>query len=219
MSGQTYKDATIVRITRNIVVLAVLAGLSFTLPASAQDEKGDQQAPPNDAQTFGPRSNKPQQQGQPGQRPQAETVATHGAWTIQCSEVQAGDGKTVKSCGMVQQSHSEKNEKIGISIIVRKISQGDKSAVFMQVMAPMGVFLPTGIPIEIDGAALPKAMMFNRCVPPICEAAGEASPESLDKFRKGTEATFYIYDRPGNGFPLKVSLNGFAAGLKALDGL
>ena len=206
------------RITRNILVLAVLAGLSFTSPALAQDEKGDQQPPPPGAQTFGPRSNKPQQQQGGQQRPQAETVATHGAWAVQCSEVQAADGKTAKSCGMVQQVRSEKNDKIGISVIVRKISQGDKSAVFMQVMAPIGVFLPTGIPIEIDGAALPKAMVFNRCVPPVCEAAGEASPESLEKFKKGSLATFYIYDRPGNGFPLKVSLEGFAAGLKALDG-
>ncbi|MCA0433362.1 MAG: invasion associated locus B family protein [Proteobacteria bacterium] len=207
------------RITRYIVVLATLAGLSLSTPAFAQDEKGDPQAPPTGAQTFGPRANKgqPAQQGG-GQRPQAETVATHGAWAIQCTEGKGPDGKPAKSCGMVQQSHSEKNEKVAVSVIVRKISQGDKSAVFMQVMAPMGVFLPTGIPIEIDGAALPKPMIFNRCVPPICEAAGEASAESLDKFRKGSQATFYIYDRPGNGFPLKISLEGFAAGLKALDG-
>jgi invasion protein IalB len=86
-------------------------------------------------------------------------------------------------------------------------------------MAPMGVFLPTGVPIEIDGNALPKPMIFSRCLPPICEATGEATADSLNKFKKGNNATFYLYDRPGNGFPLKVSLEGFGAALTALDKL
>jgi invasion protein IalB len=210
-----------VRITQKLAVAITLASIALAPAALAQDEKGDPEAPPANAQGFGPRKNKPTQaqQGQAQQRPQAETVATHGKWAIQCTEAKAQDGSTAKSCGMIQQAKSDKNEKIGVSVIVRSVKAGDKASVWMQVMAPIGVYLPTGIPIEIDGNALPKPMIFNRCIPPICEATGEASADTLTRFRKGDAATFYIYDRPGNGFPIKISLEGFAAGLKALGEL
>ena len=207
----------IVRITRKLFILALVGCTAWAPGAMAQDEKTDPLPPPKGAQYFGPRTNKPVVGGEPGQqRPQAETVSTHGAWAVQCSEVQAQDGQTAKSCGMTQQGRSAKNDKIGISVIVRSVKQGEKTAVFMQIMAPMGVFLPTGVPVEIDGTALPKPMAFSRCIPPICEATGEASTETLSKFRKGSVATFYVYDRPGNGFPIAISLEGFDAGLKAL---
>jgi invasion protein IalB len=108
---------------------------------------------------------------------------------------------------------------VALSVIVNKVKRGDKSAVFMRIMAPVGVYLPTGIPVEIDGAALPARMVFTRCVPPICEAMGEMSAETLAKFKKGGDSTFYLYDRPGNGYPIKISLDGFGAALAALDKL
>ena len=40
---------------------------------------------------------------------------------------------------------------------------------------------------------------------------GEAGNQTLDKFRKGTAANFIIYEAPGLGMPIKISLNGFAA--------
>ena len=205
------------RITRKLSILALAGCMAMAPQALAQDEKSDPLPPPKGAQYFGPRTNKPVANGDPGQqRPQAETISTHGSWAVQCSEVQTQDGQKAKSCGMTQQGRSSKNDKIGISVIVRSVAQGDKTAVFIQIMAPMGVFLPTGVPVEIDGAALPKPMAFSRCIPPICEATGEASAETLSKFRKGSVATFYVYDRPGNGFPIAISLEGFDAGLKAL---
>ena len=51
----------------------------------------------------------------------------------------------------------------------------------------------------------------------MCEGFGEASPETLTKFKKGTAATFYLYDRPGNGYPLKISLDGFGKALEELS--
>jgi invasion protein IalB len=41
----------------------------------------------------------------------------------------------------------------------------------------------------------------------------------MAKFKKGGSATFYLYDRPGNGYPMKVSLEGFGAALGELDKL
>jgi invasion protein IalB len=60
---------------------------------------------------------------------------------------------------------------------------------------------------------------FTRCLPQICLAFAEASPETLDKMKKGSAANFIIYEAPGLGLPMKISLEGFSAALDALDNL
>ncbi|MCX7344728.1 MAG: invasion associated locus B family protein [Alphaproteobacteria bacterium] len=47
----------------------------------------------------------------------------------------------------------------------------------------------------------------------------EASPETLDKMRKGGSANFIIYEAPGIGMPMKMSLEGFSKALETLDSL
>lgn len=205
------------RISRSLYVLAMSGLLALAPAALAQDAQPEAPA----GAKLGPRAGGAQQQGQPANIPPTETIATHGAWSVQCTEIPAGADENApqggKSCGMIQNTKAEKNEKIQLSLIVNKVKRGDKSAVFMRIIAPIGVYLPTGIPVEIDGAALPNRMQFTRCLPRICEGFGEASPESLAKFKKGGAATFYIYDRPGSGYPMKISLEGFGAALEELD--
>ena len=119
---------------------------------------------------------------------------------------------------MVQITHSEKNDKVGLSLVIVKTKQGDKEVVMMRVMAPIGVYLPTGVALEIDGAAVGR-VPFTRCRPQICEALAEASPPTLDKMKKGTTANFIVYEAPGLGVPMKISLEGFSAALDNLNGL
>ncbi len=199
-----------------------LAVAGFAGPAQAQDDasKADTEAPA-DATNFGPRK-KALDQKAATEAPKAEVISTHGKWQLQCTEVGAGADENAgggRNCGIIQNVKSDKNENIAISLIVSKVKRGDKSSTFFRVFAPIGVYLPTGIPVEIDGAALPNRMQFTRCLPRVCEGFAEASPESLNKFKKGNAATFFIYDRPGNGFPMKVSLEGFGAALAALNKL
>jgi invasion protein IalB len=204
-----------VRISLSPMIVALAGVLAMAQPALAQDTKGDAEAP--DGATFGPRAG---QKGQPaGQGPKTETIGTFGAWVVQCAELQGQDGKTAKSCGMAQSAKSDKEKNVGINTIVSRIKQGGKTVTLMRILAPIGVFLPTGVQMEIDGSALPNRMQFNRCLPQFCEAVGEASPQSLDKLKKGTSATFYIYARPGAGIPLKLSLEGFGKALAELDKL
>jgi invasion protein IalB len=185
-------------------------GLFHPVSALAQ---GEQPSPPGKA--FGPRV-KPVQETQPvqpaaGAPAAAQTVATHGAWQIQCSADK--DGK--KACGMVQVTRSEKNPKVGLSLVIVRSKQGDKDIVMMRVMAPIGVYLPTGVALEVDGAAVGR-VPFTRCRPQICEALAEASPETLAKMKKGTAANFIVYEAPGIGVPMKISLEGFSVGLDSL---
>jgi invasion protein IalB len=199
-------------------ILAV-AALGFALTATtvqAQDETPKEEPPPGAAKNFGPRKGAAQGGGEQ-QASQAEIVAKHGKWEVQCATLEDGKGSKLRSCGMVQVAKSDKSDQIVLSVIVSKLKQGGKSQTIMRLLAPIGVYLPTGVAVEIDGAALPNRLPFTRCTPRVCEAFGEASPETMKKFSKGTNATFYLYDRPGNGFPMKISLEGFAAGLGTLD--
>jgi invasion protein IalB len=201
----------------SVCQLALVATLSGFLAASALAQDAAQ--PPVPPKGLGPRKDvKPQ--AAPEGAPQVETVATHGQWQIQCSEVPpaaAGQPSPGKSCGMTQVVKSDKSENIGMSLIINRVKQNGKKITMMRALVPVGVYLPTGVAMEIDGAALEGRMSFTRCNPRACEGFGEASDTTMKKFMKGKTATFYIYDRPGNGFPLKVKLEGFAQGIADLD--
>jgi invasion protein IalB len=210
-----------VRIRLSPLALALAGALSALPIAHAQDDAGaqktDQAAPPGAATQFGPRAGAKGQPGPQGEAPKTDTIATHGKWAVQCTDLPKEQGG--RSCGMIQNTKSDKDERVAISIIVSRVTQQGKTVTFMRILAPIGVYLPTGIPVEIDGAALPNRLPFNRCMPRMCEGFGEASAETLAKFKKGGTATFYLYDRPGNGYPMNISLEGFGAALAELSKL
>ncbi len=193
-------------------------GLALTLAAGGiAFAQTDAQQPP---QQFGPRAGKPAAGAPAENAPKVDVVATHGQWKVQCETATAtgADGKTAeqRSCGMVQSAKSDKNPKATLTLILVKTKVADKAQINMRVIAPIGVFLPTGVALEIDGNAVGR-VPFTRCMPQVCMAFAEASPETLGKLKKGTEANFIIYEAPGIGLPMKLSLDGFSAALGELD--
>ena len=190
----------------------LIAGL--IAPALAQDQTQAQTPPP--PPNLGPRKNA--QAPVDPNAPKVETIATHGGWSVQCSDVPAqADQPATKSCGMTQTAKNDKSENIGLLLIVNRAKVNGKTQTIMRARVPIGVYLPTGIAMEIDGTALEGRMSFTRCDPRSCEGFGEASEATMKKFLKGKLATFYIYDRPGNGYPIKFPLTGFADGVADLD--
>jgi len=61
------------------------------------------------------------------------------------------------------------------------------------------------------GAILPEF-----CLPQVCIAFAEATPPTLEKLKKGGKANFIIYEAPGVGIRLPITLNGFSKGLAEL---
>lgn len=202
-----------------------VAALLAIAPALAQEEQAPQknnfgprnpQAQPGQGQAQGQGQGAPRAQG-----PAPQIIATHGDWKIQCTDEPkpgGAQGETERQCGMVQLARSEKNAKIGLTTVFVRGKQNGKDVTMMRIMAPIGVYLPTGIALEIDGGAVGR-IPFTRCLPQICVAFGEAGGPTLDKFRKGSAANFIIYEAPGISMPIKVSLNGFAAAFTALGKL
>jgi len=198
-------------------LVAAAVALLGVLPAAAQQQ-------PNPAvQQFGPRLK------QAAQAPQArgkapEVVATHGDWALQCEDAQsegqngASDKPAERACGMVQTARNEERKNIALTLVLLRTEQQGKQTTMMRVMAPIGVFLPTGVALEIDGAAVGR-VPFTRCLPQVCIAFAEASPQTLEKLKKGGKANFIIYEAPGLGISLQLSLKGFTAGFDALNKL
>ena len=177
------------------LVVAFMSGMSTMLPAQETQQ--------------------PKQSSQPA--PKLEVIAENGKWKVQCETPPAAEGqKPARQCGMVQSTQNEKNPKATLTLVIVKTVAADKTTYNMRVMAPIGVFLPTGVALEIDGAAVGR-VPFTRCMPRVCMAFAEASADTLAKLKKGGEASFIIYEAPGMGLPMKLSLEGFSASLDALD--
>jgi invasion protein IalB len=167
---------------------------------------------------FGPRANQAPRQAQP-QLPRPELVATHGDWAVQCQEQPAdGNGAGERTCGMFQTATSQQRQGVALTLVLVRGEQDGKEVTMMRVMAPIGVYLPTGVALEIDGDAVGR-VPFTRCMPQTCIAIAEASPPTLEKMKKGGIANFIIYDAPGSGMAMELSLKGFTAALGELSKL
>jgi invasion protein IalB len=218
------ENVTIPALSAMRVTLAIaITGLVGTMTAPLVFAQEQEQAPANS--NFGPRL-KPkagaragQGQGQ-GQGPTATVLATHGDWKIQCEKMPENAntpaGTPTEQCGMVQTASNEKEPQAQLTIIIVKQKEKDKIVPAMRVMAPLGVFLPTGIALEIDGAAVGR-VPYARCTRQVCYATATASPDRLDKMQTGTAANFIIYQGPGLGMPMKISLSGFSAAFAGLQ--
>jgi invasion protein IalB len=229
--------------SRTVLGLGIMT-LAGAIGSEAVFAQADPQQVQPKASSFGPRA----QKGQRARRgPPPEIIATFDDWKIQCETlpVQAqtqgeelanadsaaassgkSDNATAKAdpakprriCGMIQSARDEKRPQLGVTLYISRIRQGEKTLTQMRIMAPIGVWLPQGIGLDIDGQAI-GSMPYSNCLPQVCLARAETSPETLDKFKKGTVANFFIYAGPGAGVPLKISLKGFGKALDALDQL
>jgi invasion protein IalB len=188
---------------------ALMTSLAILGGAQAQEQQQQQQ--------FGPRVNQtPRQQPE---MPKPELVATHGDWAVQCQEAPgAAEGEAaVRTCGMFQAAKTDRPG-VGLTLVVVKGEQDGKEVTMLRVMAPIGVYLPTGVALEIDGDAVGR-VPFTRCMPQACIAVAEASPPTLEKMKAGGIANFIIYEAPGAGMAMELSLKGFTAALGELNQL
>ena len=207
---------------------AALAVFATAISAGLVAQTGQQQNPNQVLKKFGPRAGKPagaqapaglQQRNVPPKQT-AEIVAKHGDWTLTCEKkaVKQPDGTTKKPCAMLQSAQHAERKNVSLTLVLLTGQKDGKPNTMMRVMTPIGVFLPTGVALEIDGAAVGR-VPFTRCLPQVCIAFAEASPPTLEKMKKGGTANFIIYEAPGLGMSLELSLKGFTAGLKNLHEL
>ncbi|MEL6785209.1 MAG: invasion associated locus B family protein, partial [Pseudomonadota bacterium] len=95
------------------------------------------------------------------------------------------------------------------------LKTADDKARILRVLAPLGVILPNGLGLNIDGKDLGRAY-FVRCMRDGCYAEVILKQDLLNSFQTGQTATFIIFASPEEGIGIPVDLAGFKDGFTAL---
>jgi len=136
--------------------------------------------------------------------------AQHGDWQLSCD---TPPGASFEQCAIIQNVTAEDQPNVGLSVIVLKTA--DNQARLLRVLAPLGVLLPNGLGLNIDGTDLGR-VAFVRCLPNGCVAEVIMDDALIETLSTGDNAIFVVFKTPEEGIGIPVSLNGFGAGYAAL---
>ena len=134
----------------------------------------------------------------------------HGVWSIICD---TPPGASSEQCALMQNVIAEDRAEVGLSVVVLKTA--DKKAKILRVLAPLGVLLPNGLGLNVDGKDIGRAY-FVRCLRDGCFAEVILGEKLLKTFREGKTATFIVFQTPEEGIGIPVDLTGFGEGYKNL---
>ncbi len=136
--------------------------------------------------------------------------SSHGAWNILCD---TPAGAKSEQCALVQNVVAEDRPEVGLSVVVLKTA--DNKAKILRVLAPLGVLLPNGLGLNVDGKDMGRAY-FVRCFQDGCYAEVILEDTLIKTLQGGTSATFIVFQTPEEGIGIPVDLKGFADGYAAL---
>lgn len=139
-----------------------------------------------------------------------KATSKHGAWSIICDTPAGASGE---QCALMQNVVAEDRPEVGLSVVVLKTA--DNKARILRVLAPLGVILPNGLGLNIDGKDLGRAY-FVRCMADGCYAEVILKDDLLTTMQSGTSATFIIFASPEEGIGIPVDLDGFKDGYAKL---
>jgi invasion protein IalB len=141
---------------------------------------------------------------------QGVVKAQYGDWQMSCD---TPPGASFEQCALIQNVSAEDQPNVGLSVIVLKTA--DKQARLLRVLAPLGVLLPNGLGLNIDGANIGR-VAFVRCLPNGCVAEVVLDDELIKKLTEGKSAIFFVFKTPEEGIGIPVSLKGFGDGFAQL---
>ena len=141
---------------------------------------------------------------------QGTVKGEYGDWQMSCD---TPPGASAEQCAIIQNVMAEDQPNVGLSVIVLRTA--DREARLLRVLAPLGVLLPNGLGLNVDGADMGR-VAFVRCLPNRCVAEVELDDDLIDVLSKGTSAIFVVFKTPEEGVGIPVSLDGFSEGFAAL---
>lgn len=142
---------------------------------------------------------------------QQDTVrGEYGWWQLRCS---TPPGASSEQCVLIQNVVADDRPELGLSVVAFKTA--DQTAQILRIQVPLGVLLPNGLGLHIDGNDMGRAY-FVRCFTDGCYAEVILEQSLLDSLINGAEATFTVFDTPEEGIGIPVDLAGFSEGYAAL---
>jgi invasion protein IalB len=200
-------------LTAGIATAATSPVFAQQPPTPAQSRPTAPAPKPAPAQQPAPSATPNVEQVTPGQTqpPAPGTVrSNHGAWSVVCDKPA---GASTEQCALMQNVIAEDRPEVGLSVVVLKTA--DRKAKILRVLAPLGVLLPNGLGLNVDGKDIGRAY-FVRCFSDGCYAEVVLEDELLKTFRAGATATFIVFQSPEEGIGIPVDLKGFDEGYDAL---
>lgn len=148
--------------------------------------------------------------GTGGALAQGIVKSTHGDWQMSCD---TPPGASFEQCALIQNVTAEDQPNVGLSVIVLKTA--DRQVRLIRVLAPLGVLLPYGLGLFLDGTDLGE-VKFVRCLPNGCIAEAVMDDAFIEQLSGGETALFVVFKTPEEGIGIPVSLVGFREGFAAL---
>lgn len=136
--------------------------------------------------------------------------AEYGDWQMSCD---TPPGASFEQCAIIQNVMAEDQPNVGLSVIVLRTA--DREARLLRVLAPLGVLLPNGLGLNVDGKDMGR-VAFVRCLPNGCVAEVVLDDSLIDTLSKGESAIFVVFKTPEEGIGIPVSLKGFEEGFAQL---
>lgn len=134
----------------------------------------------------------------------------HDAWSVLCDQPA---GAQNEQCALIQNVVAADRPEIGLSVVVLKTA--DNKARILRVLAPLGVLLPNGLGLNVDGKDIGRAY-FVRCFEDGCYAEVILDDQLMQTLKAGKSATFIVFQTPEEGIGIPVDLTGFSNGYDAL---
>lgn len=141
---------------------------------------------------------------------QGVVKAQYGDWQMSCD---TPPGASFEQCAIIQNVTAEDQPNVGLSVIVLKTA--DQQARLLRVLAPLGVLLPNGLGLNVDGKDIGR-VAFVRCLPNGCVAEVILDDALLKTLSEGETAIFVVFKTPEEGVGIPVSLRGFGDGFAQL---
>lgn len=145
--------------------------------------------------------------------PQAERI---GDWFRRCQDSPA-DGRRL--CVLVQEASSKnaKNDKHRriMSTVVGRFGKDRRLGVMFTL--PLGVRLPPGVVLKVDGNKDVGRLPYQFCNRNGCRVVFLFDDKWLARFKAGLKASVTVLTRTGKEVTVPVSLKGFTKGLRAID--
>ncbi|MEM1277248.1 MAG: invasion associated locus B family protein [Pseudomonadota bacterium] len=143
-----------------------------------------------------------------------EVRATHGSWEVICL-------KGTDNCTMQQIGKSAQGEDallVRISKVDATAQNGTKIPASAEIVAPLGVVLPAGVRVQIDGGQV-RGTNYQVCIQIGCLAQDVVSEAFLADMKKGSTARMIVMLPPNREVAVNISLTGFTKAFNQLKPL
>ncbi|MEM6678529.1 MAG: invasion associated locus B family protein [Pseudomonadota bacterium] len=138
---------------------------------------------------------------------------TYGAWNVRCAE-------GTETCVMQQVGKGAEGNDV-LEMRIRKIEgvnapDGEAIPAAIQILAPLGVLLPAGVRVQVDGNEV-RSAPFEVCAAGGCVVRQPMSEAFLNEMKAGSTAKVTLIAAPQNEVVISISLSGFTRAFGNID--